>query len=173
MSGCCLGLSTFATVAAVSETPKMTGPLCLGFPFLRSLSSFSLNIPLDPFISLLTAFIHDPSINGPDCVNGRCELLVFQRLCIRVGVLRYLTIRRPFPPYLDSQPYNVRQTSTHALLYHDQADRIVDFLHALNNIVIDSYVLLHRINLDPGPACVFNGFAGQVTSQVIQYMEIR
>ncbi|KAF8344553.1 G protein-coupled glucose receptor regulating Gpa2-domain-containing protein [Amanita rubescens] len=42
---------------------------------------------------------------------------------------------------------------------------VTDFLHAVNNIAISSYVLVHRTNLDPGCACVFNGFVGQVTSQ--------
>ncbi|KAF8712520.1 hypothetical protein AX14_013036 [Amanita brunnescens Koide BX004] len=40
-----------------------------------------------------------------------------------------------------------------------------DFLNSLNNSVGGLYILSYRKGLDPGRACVFNGFVGQVTVQ--------
>jgi len=40
-----------------------------------------------------------------------------------------------------------------------------DFLNSLNNTVGGLYILAHKKGIDPGRACVFNGFVGQVTVQ--------
>ncbi|KAK2459262.1 hypothetical protein APHAL10511_008739, partial [Amanita phalloides] len=42
---------------------------------------------------------------------------------------------------------------------------ISDFLNSLNNTAAGLYILSHMKGLDPGPACIFNGFVGQVTVQ--------
>ncbi|KAF8334377.1 G protein-coupled glucose receptor regulating Gpa2-domain-containing protein [Amanita rubescens] len=40
-----------------------------------------------------------------------------------------------------------------------------DFLHSLNNVVPDLHIVSHKKDLARSPACVFNGFATQVTVQ--------
>ena len=64
---------------------------------------------------------------------------------------------------------NLATSGTRPLIHPScqyKAKTTIDFLNSLNNSVGGLYILAHKKGIDPGRACVFKGFVGQVTVQV-------